>query len=494
MATSIDTDYGQLVRASPTTVEMPKSIEGLASTLKKYNDLGTKVTIRNTAHSTNGQTVTDGVMVQLGGLSAAKFDKDKMTVTAGAGTSWNEVLNAIGFPKFCLPIFPNNPGQRIHIGGTAAVGGVGYYGSVAGGFWNSVVSARLVTMKGDIINCSRDENFDYLRYSLGGFARIGVMGEVTVKVVPSKKYVMGVILMYRDVNAFTADFAKARLDPMFSGVAAQEHIPGLPGRGSPEDEIQTALDLKLLTVIVEVDDYRRAALRPIASTIRTNYSGGIVMFMRLKDSNLNVDLEPAAFEKRELVYFSPAAQNFWVNLGNCIFDVLLGIKPFKQPEDLELRHPWNDCILPQANYNDFIKQAKIIITKAGLSKYISKQSIFHGVVNVDSFVTFVIKKISSDFPVALDLPNEPQAALGVAIMPDVPETLVKTAKGMCDALTDLCYAMGGRRYLYGYHNLSPAQVRQQYGDSTIAEWNKIKADLDPKHLLNIGVIEHLDEL
>ena len=490
MATSIDTDFGQLVQKSPTTVEMPKSIEALAATLKKNNDSNTKVTIRNTAHSTNGQTVTDGVMVQLGGLSAAKFDQDKMTVTAGAGTPWNDVLSAIGFPKFCLPIFPNNPGQRIHIGGTAAVGGVGYYGSAAGGFWNSVVSARLVTMTGEIIDCSREKNFDYLRYSLGGFARVGVMGEVTVKVVPSKKYVMGVILAYRDVNAFTADFAKARLDPMFSGVAAQEHIPS---HDSAEDDIQTALDLKLLTVIVEVDDYRRDYLRPIASAIRTRYSGGIVMFMRLKDSNLNVELEPTAFEKREIVFFSPAAQNFWVNLGNCIFDVLLGIKPFKQPEDPKLRHPWNDCILPQANYNDFIKQAKIIITKAGLSKYISKQSIFHGAVNVDSFVTFVTKKMSSDFPVALDLPNEPNAALGVAIMPDVPEDLVNKALAMDDALTNLCYEMGGRRYLYGYHKLTRDQIVKHNGTETIAAWNKIKDALDPRHLLNIGVIEHLDD-
>jgi FAD/FMN-containing dehydrogenase len=491
MATSIDTDYGQLVRANPTTVETPKSIEALAATLKKYNDSGTRVTVRNTAHSTNGQTVTDGVMVQLGGLSAAKFDQNKMTVTAGAGTSWNDVLNVLGFPKFCLPIFPNNPGQRIHIGGTAAVGGVGYYGSAAGGFWNSVVSARLVTMTGDIIDCSREKNFDFLRYSLGGYARIGVMGEITVKVVPSKKYVMGVILAYRDVDAFTTDFAKARNDPTFSGVAAQEHIPS---HDSAEDDIQTALDLKLLTVIVEVDDYRRDALRPIASAIRTRYSGGIVMFMRLKDSNLNVELEPTAFEKRELVFFSPAAQNFWVNLGNCIFDVLLGIKPFKQPEDPNLRHPWNDCILPQASYNDFIKKSKIIITRAGLAKYISKQSIFHGVVNVDSFVTFVLRKISNDFPVALDLPNEPQAALGVAIMPDVPAELVKKALAMDDELTNLCYAMGGRRYLYGYHTLTRDQVVQHYGAETIAAWNKIKGALDPKHLLNIGVIEHLDDL
>ena len=64
---------------------------------------------------------------------------------------------------------------------------------------------------------------------------------------------------------------------------------------------------------------------------------------------------------------------------------------------------------------------------------------------------------------------------------------------MDDALTNLCYEMGGRRYLYGYHKLTRDQIVKHYGTETIAAWNKIKDTLDPKHLLNIGVIEHLDD-
>ena len=177
MATSNNTDYGNLYSKTPSAIEQPSDLSGLAATLKKYNGLGTSVRIRNTAHSTNGQTVSDGPQIHLGGLTGAKFDRENMTVTAAAGTPWADVLAAIGFPQFCLPIFPNNPGQRIRIGGTAAVGGVGFYGSSSGGFWNAVQSIELVTMTGERISCSRKENPDYFFYSLGGFSRLGVMGE-----------------------------------------------------------------------------------------------------------------------------------------------------------------------------------------------------------------------------------------------------------------------------------------------------------------------------
>jgi FAD/FMN-containing dehydrogenase len=121
--------------------------------------------------------------------------------------------------------------------------------------------------------------------------------------------------------------------------------------------------------------------------------------------------------------------------------------------------------------------------------------VFHGLLNLDSFVTFVIKKHPTDvFPVALDLANEPEAALGLAIMPDVPASLRKEALAMDDELTNLCYAMKGRRYLYGYHNLTREQVVQHYGADVIAKWNKLKQALDPKRLLNVGVVEHLDEM
>ena len=496
-------DYGQLFRENPARIETPRSIEELARTLRRYNDAKTPVTLRNTAHSCNGQTLTTGVQLNLSRLTKTRFDREAMTVTTGPGSSWNSVLKEVDFPNFCLPIFPNNPGQLIHVGGTAGVGGVGYYGSKVGGFWNSVRSFKLVTMEGEIVECSREKNSDLFRYSLGGFGRLGVIGEVTVDVVPSKTHVLGMLLVYRRHEDFEHDMMVAMNDRdlRFDGVAGQED---LPSQDTIQKQITTALDLKILTVIKEVDPEDTMFIKDFVKKVRIKYSAGIMLFMNLKDSNLDVSLEPVTFKKREIVYFSPQAQNFFLYLIQRVCQFLTG-GVFRCAIDNEKRgtkHPWNDCIVPLENdcYGNFMAGAKRIIARYGFQKRISKQSIFHGLINVDSFVTFLIKKIEPEkdyFPVALDLPGERQVSMGLAIMPDLPPDCADELEDMLrmnDELTELTYKLGGRRYLYGYHRLTRDQLIDQYGEPVIRRWNELKESTDPRRLLNIGVISrHLDE-
>jgi len=507
MAQKAYEDYGHLYRKDPAETVMPRNVEDLARSLKKYNDQRRFVTLRNTAHSCNAQTLTNHVQLNLSGLTHKKFDRERMTVTCGAGNSWHSVLNALKFPEFCLPLFPNNPGQRIHIGGTAGVGGVGYYGSRSGGFWNCVRSIKLVTMTGEIIDCSREKHPEYFYYSLGGFGRLGVIAEMTVEVVPSKSHVLGMLMLYRDHKDFEADMIRAMNDAelQFDGVAGQEDIPNST---SLVGEVMTKLDLKILTVIKEVDPEDDYGIKCFLRDVRQKYTRGIMLFMKVKDSNLDVSLDPVIFKKRELVYFSPAAQNFFLYLLQRACQILsFGWLPCKfQPQERRgTRHPWNDCIVPYDKngvdvYGKFMGEAKQIIAKAGFEKNISKQSIFHGLINVDSFVTFLIRKRKQDvdeFPVALDLPGKRQVSMGLAIMPDLPPNELKSLQPMlemCDELTNLTYKYGGRRYLYGYHKLTPKQLVQHYGEPVIREWNRLKREVDPNQLLNMGVISRdLDE-
>jgi FAD/FMN-containing dehydrogenase len=498
-------DYGHLYRKDPAAVLMPASVEDLARELRRCNDESKFVTIRNTAHSCNAQTLTTGVQLDLSRITRASFDRERMTVTAGAGNSWSSVLKAIGFPDYCLPLFPNNPGQRIRIGGTASVGGVGFYGSKSGGFWNCVRSIKLVTMTGEILECSREKNPEYFHYSLGGFGRLGVIAEMTVDVVHSKTHVLGMLLLYRDHRDFENDMIRAMNDTDigFDGVAGQEDIPN---RTSLEGEVMTKLDLKILTVMKEVDPNDEHRLKCIVRDVRIKYSRAIVLFMKVKDSNLDVSLEPVVFKKREIVYFSPQPQNFFLYLIQRVCQFLSGgtFQCVRQP--LERRgtlHPWNDCILPLENdvYGTFMGKAKEIIAARGFEKNIAKQSIFHGLINVDSFVTFLIRKRKpeeDEFPVALDLPGNREVSMGCAIMPNLPPDQIRDLPKMlemCDELTKLTYDMGGRRYLYGYHKLTVEQLKQHFGMPVISTWNRLKRDLDPKQLLNMGVISRdLDEL
>jgi FAD/FMN-containing dehydrogenase len=245
--------------------------------------------------------------------------------------------------------------------------------------------------------------------------------------------------------------------------------------------------------------------------VRIKYKCGIMLFMKVKDSNLDVSLDMTTFRKKELVYFSPRAQTFWIYLVQRVCQFLSGgvFRCLSQPQErADTMHPWNDCIVPLEHYQKFMDEAKAIIAECGFEKHISKQSIFHGLVNVDSFVTFLIRKMKpepdpnvypegNEFPLALDLPGNRPVSLGLAIMPDLlaeERHRLGDMLRMCDRLTDLTYRLGGRRYLYGYHRLTMDQLELQFGADTIREWNRIKRDLDPKGLLNMGVFgRELDE-
>jgi FAD/FMN-containing dehydrogenase len=460
--------------------------------LKTLNQNRELVTIRNTHHSTNGQTLTDETQIDISLLNAVRFNESRMEVTAGPGTSWNDILTAIQLPKYCTPIFPNNPGQRIRIGGTASVGGVGYYGSSVGGFWNHVSALKLVAMTGEIIECSRTQNPDLFRYTLGGFGRVGVIGELTVSVVTSKPYVLGMILAYRDDEIFQQAFWSALEDDRFQGVAAQEDV----SNWSTEELAEVGINLKLLIVLMELDnaDMLKATVRGI----RQDYSGAITLFLKAgkKRGTLDVTLEPQLFPKQDLIYFYPTEENFLIYLLNKASLFLCGRQIFSDRRARNLKHPWSDCIVSRSNYTAFVTDAKKIIAKYGMANFLEKQSMFHGLINIDSFVTFGIKRITPGqeplFPVALDLPGELVHALGVAIMPNVPPDRLEEGEKMSDELTDKTYEYNGRRYLYGYHKLSQQQVEQHFGINVIREWQRLKNQCDPNHLLNIDVIEHVD--
>jgi FAD/FMN-containing dehydrogenase len=507
MADDKQTDYGNLIFKQPKAIYSVTSTEDLRKRLKELNAQGEPVTIRNTAHSMFGQTLTENTQINIGGIEGAKFDRDALKVTAGAGDAWNTIFRTIDFPKFCTPIFPNNPGQKIQVGGTAAVGGVGYYGSHVGGFWNHVSAAKLVTMTGEIIECSRTKDFELLQYALGGFGRIGVISEVTVDVVPSKPRVLAMTLAYRNPDLFQEDFMRALDDPMLSGAAAQEDVSDRhPQNGGPLSQgelnrIAEAImrNLRLLLVIVEVEENEDP--KPIARRVRDAYpNAALASYLKLdvKTGTADISLEPMTFPKEAIVYFYPVRQSFWVYLCNKISMFFLNKPACIQDPRANYKSPWCDCIVNRKCYTEFVTNAKDIISRHQMAKYLDKQSMFHGLVNIDSFVTFGIKRASKEFyPLALDLVDEPEHALGVAVMPSVPPDqpeLTQRALAMVQELTDYLYsdAVRGRRYLYGYNRLTRTQVEKHFGVDVLEKWQKIKDKLDPNHLLNIGVIPHLD--
>jgi cytokinin dehydrogenase len=464
------TDFGRIYFNLPEAVVYPKTTEALAQTLRQYHQQGKAVSIRNTGHSVNGQTLTSGVQVNIGGIQHAKVNWEKLEVTVGAGTSWHDILRAIKFPRYCLPIFPNNPGQQIKIGGTASVGGVGFYSARVGGLWNHVSRLTLVTMTGQVIQCSPKQHANFFYYALGGFGRIGVISELTIRIVPSTSRVLAVGLVYHDRSQYMEDLMLAAKDPQLHGVMTGEYMA--------ERTLFKKMHLHLYTIVALIEYSSSVTIAETFEALKHRYHHDMTVSFyerEAKHHRMDVDWRVHKATKADIVYWYPESVNL--------------------TDELALAHPWADFILPEETYNDFMIAAREVVYKYGMEKYLVRQSVFDKQLHPCVFPSYILKNMGkpgqTTFPLALDL-SEKSYGFMPGVQPNLPFSQVKQSLVMVDELTELGYSLGGKRYLYGIHNLKKKHVVKQFGKDVLNEWQCIKDELDPKHLLNRGVIEHLD--
>lgn len=450
-------DFGHIFFNQPSEVVHPISTNDLAMALKRLNNRGIPVKIRNTGHSVNGQTLTNGTQVSIGNIRRLQFDKDKLEVTVGTGNTWDEILKKINFPHYCLPVFPNNPGQQIKIGGMAAVGGIGPYSHRYGGLWNHITKIKLVTMRGEIIDCSADENPELLRYSLCGFGRIGVISELTIKVIPSASKVLCAGFFYPSRDKFLQNLESALNASYLDGLIVVH--PKIVKHG--------LVFVREITSKDDVNDW--------LDKLKDAFHGHAPVFITGNNKDVtDVSLHASTWSKERLVYYYPISNH---------------------ANQMDMSHPWQDFIIPKDQYLNFTDNAERIIFKNGMKDYLIRQKALHNHLDVSGITSYSLGRLSNGenfFPLSLDLPGKNDSALVAGIFPTVPSQDVDRAILMTKELSDLIYSLGGKRYLYGLHQLTKGQVEQQFGRTVIENWQKLKDELDPKHLLNIDVIEHLD--
>jgi cytokinin dehydrogenase len=445
------TDFGEIYFNSPSEIISPKSTFELSQTLKKLNKENKKVTIRNTGHSVNGQTLTNGIQIDLSEIKNIIFDEDRMEVSCGAGNSWSEVFEGIFFPKYSLPIFPNNPKQKIQIGGTASVGGVGPYSFKYGGFWNCVCEITLVTMTGEILKCSKNENQEYFHFALGGFGKIGVISELKVKVIPSQKNIVVLELLSFSDKDYFSKIKKVLNCPeivAFNGISKG----GTFFKTSPH-----ALMLILESENLK-EDYKKV----------TNYFDEEIL--------LNLKTHKKEYFDFNFTYKEIPKSNIFnyypIDLNR---NHILGI------------HPWSDYILPEKNYLEFINELRKVIKKYDLEKRIITQSFLNGLFSINMMPTYIGKNIDKNFELVPQIMTE-EYSYGIGFMPTIEKNEIPKTLEAINTLTKICFDLGGKRYLYGIHSLDDHSLEKQFGKSTLVKWGKIKRELDPKNLLNTDVI------
>jgi L-gulono-1,4-lactone dehydrogenase len=170
-------------KASPLSIESPRSVGELAALVASASELGQKVKAVGSGHSFTSAAATNGRMVRLESLSGIlNVDRAKCQVTVGAGTRLSDLNTLLHSEGLALANLGDIAYQTVAGAISTSTHGTG---KALTGLAGQVIAMKLINGQGEIIECSKSVNpqiFDVARVSVGA---LGIITEYTLQAVPS---------------------------------------------------------------------------------------------------------------------------------------------------------------------------------------------------------------------------------------------------------------------------------------------------------------------
>ncbi|KAJ8500506.1 hypothetical protein OPV22_011058 [Ensete ventricosum] len=204
-------DFGNRYRLLPSAVLHPSSAADVAATVRHVFRMGSgsKLTVaaRGHGHSLQGQAQADGGIVvrmeKLPGCETKVHDGEQPYVDASGGALWFNVLLE------CLKhgLAPKSWTDYLHltVGGTLSNAGISGQAFRHGPQISNVHLLEIVTGKGELLNCSAEENADLFYAALGGLGQVGIITRARIALEPAPKMVRWIRVLYSDFASFTED-------------------------------------------------------------------------------------------------------------------------------------------------------------------------------------------------------------------------------------------------------------------------------------------------
>ena len=170
-------------KASPVSIDAPRSVAELAALVASASEQGQKVKAVGSGHSFTSAAATNGRMIRLENLNGIlHVDRATCQVTVGAGTRLSDLNTLLDAEGLALANLGDIAYQTVAGAISTSTHGTG---KALTGLAGQVVAMKLVNGLGEIIECSQSVNphiFDVARVSVGA---LGVITEYTLQAVPS---------------------------------------------------------------------------------------------------------------------------------------------------------------------------------------------------------------------------------------------------------------------------------------------------------------------
>jgi cytokinin dehydrogenase len=201
---AVSTDSGNIVFRTPCAVLRPGSVADIANMVRFCRGHGIGVSMRGQAHTTHGQGLSDGLVIDNSALNRIhSIRRDVADIDSGA--SWKDLVLAAYERKLTPRALTGYVG--LTVGGTLSVGGLGgLVGSLNTGMQiDHVRSLEVVTGKGDIVECSLERSPDLFEVVLGGLGQCGLITRARIELVPAKARARTYQIPYTDNATFFRD-------------------------------------------------------------------------------------------------------------------------------------------------------------------------------------------------------------------------------------------------------------------------------------------------
>ncbi|MDX6263796.1 MAG: cytokinin dehydrogenase [Kribbellaceae bacterium] len=259
----VSQDAGRIRTKVPQGVLRPASVEDIQETVRRCAREGIPVAARGLANTTDGQGLTDGVLIDMTALNTIHEIGDDYAVV-DAGVDWLQLTNAAHARNLTPPALTGFLG--LSLGGTLSLGGVPP-AIQSGAQIDSVLELEVVTGTGELRKCSAEHDRELFEAVLGGLGQFGIITKATVRLGPAPAVVRGHELTYPDITGFFKGFRTLLQRAEISEIYGDWWRPGEHGEvqhlsaftfheaATPPDDTHVLRDLTPTDIVISQSDF-----------------------------------------------------------------------------------------------------------------------------------------------------------------------------------------------------------------------------------------------